>query len=800
MRSDDPRWERVWALFDAALEVPAEQRLPWLEAQAVEAEIHAQLVSLLNAHESAAADPRFGEVPEAVPVLVAGARVGAWRIVRMIGRGGMGEVYEVVRADGGFQQRAALKLLTRLHTETDVRRFEREREILARLEHPGIARLLDGGMHEQRPYAVLEYVEGQGFAAQVAGLSIDAALRLMLQVCEAVAAAHRSFVVHRDLKPGNVLVTPEGRIKLLDFGIAKLTERTPAAAEATQVLALSPDYCAPEQLEGGAVTTATDVYALGVMLYEMLAGERPWPDTGAPVTRALTRLRLLEVPAPSQQAAPPHRARIRGDLDAIVLKALRPRPADRYPTVDALAEDLHRHLEGRPVLARAQARGYVIGRTLKRYRWWVGAAAALVLSLSLGLAGTMWQARQARLERDIARQEASRADVVRQYLIYMFRTAGEAEDPGKLTAREVLEAAARRIQIEFADQPARAADMMQALGELHFLMNDYAGGIPLLEQMLTLQGAALDAPTLARVRYDLGQMYLRAGRREQAEPLLREAQAVWAADPQYRSDLLRSRQLEAQLQRAAGDAAASIRTLETAADQVLEVFGPDHLETGVLYTNLGVQYFHAARYDDADRLLAQAWAVWERRGATRSGDALNTLNNWASVAVRRGELTQAEIRFRQALETRRALFGPSSALAALLSNYGKLLLQLDQPARARAMLEEAVALAREYAGERSPHRIAAMAGLADAHTALGALQAAEDLLVTADASAREAFGVAHPLRLSVRVSQARLALARGKPSQAERLIDEAEAGFRALGTAGQGPLQQLEGLRAQLPP
>jgi len=801
--ADAAYWDALWQWFDAAIEQPAAAREAWMQQQPIEAALRDALRDLLRSHEAAEARERERTVttdaagPE--PLLAPGTRIDAWRIERLIGSGGMGEVYEVQRGDGTYTQRAALKLLARIDNREDTRRFEREREILAQLEHPGIARLLDGGLHEQRPYAVLEFVEGVSITQFAAPLDLHARIRLLLQVCDAVAAAHRSFIVHRDLKPGNVLVNADGQIKLLDFGIAKLTGTVDVRTDLTQVLALSPDYCAPEQLENGAITTATDVYALGVMLFELLTDTRPWPSTGSAVTRALERMRQPDAPEPSRLASGARRRALRGDLDAIVLKALRPVAGARYPTVEAFANDLRRFLDGRPVLARGGSRSYVLGRTIKRHRWWFAAGGAVFASLALGLGGVTWQAREARLERDIARAEADRADAVRQYLVYMFRTAGESESEQPVTAKAVLDDATKRLQAEYADAPARAADMMQALGELYFLMNDYEGGIPLLQRMLELADDQTDPDVLARVRLDLGQMYYRSGNAEAAEPLLLQAQTFWNRNPQrYRGELATSYQLQAQLQRARGDLVGAIATLESAAPQVDAALGRDHLESGVLHNNLGLLYFHAGRLDDADREFAQAWSVWEARRNTRGGDALNTLNNWAAVASRRGELDHAEQLYRQALETRRLLLAPSAALAALLSNYGKLMLQKDDPAAALPLLEEAVDLAQRYAGDKSPHLIAALSGLGDAQTRLGQLDQATATLNRAHALALAAAGPSHPLALMVGVAQVRLDAARGDTAAAATRLDQVEQGFSALGPAGRPYVLQVQQLRNSL--
>jgi tetratricopeptide (TPR) repeat protein len=484
-----------------------------------------------------------------------------------------------------------------------------------------------------------------------------------------------------------------------------------------------------------------------------------------------------------------------------VLKALQPEPHERYPTVDALIDDLRRYLDARPVAARSQVATYVLARALRRHRWWVGAAAAIVLSLSVGLAGTGWHARQARIERDVARQEADRADAVRQYLIYMFRNTAEMEAPATLKAKAVLDDAAQRLHDHFSGDPARAATMMQALGELYFLISDYEGGIPLLQQLLTVaeRGAGLPDDALARTRYTLGQMYERVGRNEDAAAMLAQAQAFWAIDARHhRRDLVRSRVLEAQLHRERGDLLAALAVLERAQEESVAVFDRDDRESGVLQDSLGRLYFSLGRPDDADAALTEAWRIWEARRSTLSADALSTLNGQAALAAQRGDYGAAEDLYRRALDQRRALFGPSRALSTLLGNYGRLRLLQHDAAAAKPLLQEALLLARRYTGERSPQVLVAMVGLADAHTQLGETAEAAALLEQARADSVVATGAAYPLALMVEMSWVRLHMAERRYPDARHLLDTAASRLEALGVSGVRYLPQVEQLRAEL--
>ena len=370
MSSTPPeRFREADALFDAALDLPPGEREAYVDrACEGDSELSTAVRRLLRAHERAEGFLATAASEMAAPLLVealSGAahpeRVGAYRVVREIGRGGMGAVYLAERDDGQFRQRAALKLARGgIGTDYLTRRFLEERQILASLEHPHIARLLDGGVTEDGlPWFAMEYVEGQPIDAycDARGLTIEQRLKLFLDVCGAVQYAHRNLVIHRDLKPSNILVTSDGSLKLLDFGIARLLapgHEVTAEFPVSGVRLMTPAYASPEQIRGESVTTASDVYALGVLLYELLTGSHPFRTPGVE-TAELQRRVLEERPArPSAVAtlSPNRVGRLRGDLDAIVLKALEKSPERRYATAEQLATDVQRHLASRPVAAR----------------------------------------------------------------------------------------------------------------------------------------------------------------------------------------------------------------------------------------------------------------------------------------------------------------------------------------------------------------------------------------------------------------------------------------------------------------
>ena len=446
------RWQRLEALFHAALEHPTADRGAFLSAACGgDAQLRAELDRLLEGHEQASvfvgsAIAEIGRVAAALPP--DGRHVGAYRIVRELGRGGMGTVYLGERVDTQFDMRVAIKLIKRgMDTDAVLQRFRDERQILAGLEHPNIARLLDGGTTgDGLPYFVMEYVDGEPIDdyCRTRQLSLNERLRLFRQVCAAVSYAHQHLVVHRDIKPSNILVTAAGVPKLLDFGIAKLVDPSKDAstlATAFGAVAMTPQYASPEQLGGDRVTTVSDVYALGVLLYELLAGARPYDLTGKPANEGRRIVSEADIVKPSAMAA--RRAdnrlarRLRGDLDTIVMTAMRKDPAERYGSVALFADDVRRHTEGRPVVARGEAWTYRTTRFVRRHTFAVAAAAAVVITLIAGVIATSWQARVARAERARAERRFNDVRKLANAVLFDYHDAIEAL-PGATAVRERL--------------------------------------------------------------------------------------------------------------------------------------------------------------------------------------------------------------------------------------------------------------------------------------------------------------------------------------------------------------------------
>ena len=697
---DAERFAKIEALLDAALDHPPAERLAFLDAACADASLHAEVCELL---EAVGASEGFLETPPAATDDHAGRDIGAWRLVRRIGHGGMGEVWLGERSDGRFDQQVAVKLL-RHHGHGDAARMVREQRLLARLQHPNIARLIDAGsLPGGAPYMVMEYVEGVPLMRHCRehALPLEARLILFLEVCEAVAFAHRHLIVHRDLKPDNILVRADGHAVLLDFGIARLIDDD----NDTRELRLTPQYAAPEQLAGEEQSTLTDVYALGLLLHELLTGHSPWGEqiSSGPVA-LLRRAQAGPPPSPSSQATPPALAKkLRGDLDAITHKALRPEPASRYASVEALHQDVRRHLAREPVSARGDAFGYRLRRFLRRYWLAAGLTLAAFAALIVALTAISLARHEAVRERDSAQTEAARSRAVRDYLAHMFRDAGQhARDGSPLTAKQVLEQAAERVQASFATDPATDAEVLKALGELHFYIGDYAAAEPLLRRWL-VQEATIDDPVAAAdVRFTLAETVHRMGERDEAVRLLGEAQAFWQSEPERHIDvLLTSRALQARLQRERGDVAAALATLEAALPQRQQRSGSEHFETAVLYTNLGAAYVQAGRLDEGIDASREAMRLWRALHLDASNDALNTLNNLAAAQFRKGDYVAAQHAFAEALALRRTLFGPSAATAALIGNYARVLHRLERHGEALEYAGEAEVMAQAHSGPAS---------------------------------------------------------------------------------------------------
>lgn len=761
---DPERWRRISAVLDAALDAPEDERAGVVDALcAGDQDLRDEVASLLRAGDAAGdlleapaveraralgeiehgAGPPAGPGPQDLD----GRRFGPYRLRTKIGEGGMGAVYLADRTDGQFDQQVAIKLLPAgAHGEAWRQRFLQERQILARLEHPGIARLLDGGVTaEGLPYFAMEFVDGEPITAHCARLALPvrARLQLFLQVCEAVEYAHHNLVVHRDLKPSNVFVDRSGRIRLLDFGIAKwLGEEADASLTAAHRGAgpLTPQYAAPEQLLGEAVTTGTDVYALGAMLYELLAGTPPHDAAGRSI-RQLERAILHDEPAPPSAtvtgAAGPGdvpidawRAQLRGDLDQVVLKAIRKEPAARYASVEMLAADLRRHLGNYPVLACGDGRAYRARKFLARHRFAAVAATLVAVSMAAGVGGTVWQARK-------ARAEADRARAVQDFVVSLFRTTEPGAGAQSRSVRDLLAQGEARIDSELAQQPAVQVELWRTVAEVQRQLGDYERAERLLRKATDRlrQATPPDPLELARTQFQLAAVL----------------------NDHYRPD-------------------ESARLAQEAVPVLERALGGSSEEMGDAYDLLGSLRYQQGDYAEAERLRLRARDVYRRGGGERSRKVSDIDNNLAVFHAERGRLDEAEAAGRRAVDVRRSLLGdahPDTLLARYnLANVFYQAGRWDEAAREFAGILPAQ---ERVLGPAHPHVALTRRQVARIDAGLGRYGEAARLLDEVAAATRASYGRESVAAAYVSVQRSRLEQLRGRFDEAVRFGRDAVA-------------------------
>jgi eukaryotic-like serine/threonine-protein kinase len=647
------QWDHVCALFEQALERPPSERQAFVDSLDEPLSVRRELASLLAEHDDEAhsiLEMRIAPLAAELALQQAGgdelpASIGPYQPVRELGRGGMGVVYLARRVDGQFEQDVALKLVRRGMESDEVRRrFLLERQLLARLQHPGIARLLDGGITaDGRAWFALEYVQGVPLYdyCRDAALDLDGRLRLFLKVCEAVAYAHRNLVVHRDLKPGNILVTATGEPRLLDFGIAKLLEEdaqpdTPHT-RASLVL-VTPEYGAPEQVAGEPITTATDVYALGMILYELLTGKRPYDlTTRSPLEMYEVILNThptrpsLAARGERSESAPRWARELRGDLDIIVMKALAKSQDRRYATAAALAHDIERYLEGRPIEARPDSVLYVTRKFLRRHWLPAGAAALVLASLIGGLAAAAWQG-------GIASREARRAESISTFLFEMLSSIDPNKAQGRdVTVREVLDEAARRLdegETSVAGVPVVESAIRATVGSTYRALGQYEAAERQAVSALELSLAALGEShwdTICRMS-ELGDIYFEWGRIDEAERWYLEARrvATGAFGEEHELAEHAATQLAGILFRR-GDYAGAERELTAALEASRRTHGAENEKALLIQARLASSIGAQGRLEESAALLADTLAVQERVMGERNRTTLMTMGNLGNV-------------------------------------------------------------------------------------------------------------------------------------------------------------------------
>jgi eukaryotic-like serine/threonine-protein kinase len=766
---------RIEALFDEALEQPSARRADWLASACTgDVELRREVEALLAAHELAERLETRG------PAGNGERRVGPYRLLRELGRGGMGVVYLAERDDGHYRRRVAIKLLRGSPDADELhRRFRSERQILASLAHPNIAQLLDGGVSDgDLPYLVMEYVDGLPITTYCDRhrLDVRARLRLFQEVCAAVHHAHQNLIIHRDLKPGNILITPAGQVKLLDFGIAKLLNPALGDADApltrTEFRVLTPEYASPEQVRGETLTTASDVYALGVILYELLAGRPPYRLTSRSARELAELIEEREPERPSARllradtegddaAARAARAtsiaaardaslellqrQLRGDLDAIVMMALRKEPSRRYTSADLLAADIQHYLDGLPVLAHRGSRWYRIGKVVRRHRVAAAATVLVVLSLVGGAAAAAWQAAIARRERDraeVARIEAERAhaesELVATFLMDLFAASDPLESLEQgVTARDLLRRGAARME-RLSGEPLVQAQLLEVVGRVYRSLGDYTSARAALERALSARRALLPDTDIAvtGTMHVLADVIRLQGRYQEALEIARTAHALRAGNGEagwpdeaehvaqiggllvYAGDLrgadeqmlhaleLRRRLLGGEdtliaaslervgaVKRRLGDNRAAEHYVREAIELRARLEGERAAALGPLLLRLGdMLSTEPDRYEAADSAYRRAVAILRAAHEPTHHLVLLAEGVHASFRSVRGFHDEAVAEWRRLHDTRRRVYGPDHLwTVGAQSDLARALIRAGQGVEAEALLRDCMA-------------------------------------------------------------------------------------------------------------
>jgi serine/threonine-protein kinase len=752
-------------LLDQALDLAPAERAAWLaDLRARTPDLARELEAMLAIEDELdargfLAGPATAELTPPVPSL-AGRRLGAYTLERPLGQGGMGTVWRARRSDGRYEGTVAVKLLNlALLDAQGGERFRREGTALASLAHPNIARLTDAGVTDDgQPFLVLEYVEGRPIDAYCDDerLSPERRIALFLQVLGAVAHAHANLIVHRDLKPSNILVTDDGTVKLLDFGIAKLMSDD-AGADAPRTVTgigwMTPEYASPEQARGEPITTATDVYAAGVLLYELLAGRHPTGDgfrSAAEHLRAVveTEPPRLSTAATGAEARATSLDRMRrlyaGDLDNIVAKALKKRPEERYASVDAFADDLRRYLNHEPVRARPDSVRYRASKFVRRNR--IGVALGAVGAIALLAAGARERQLRGRAER-----EAGKAVAVEQFLLSVFGAADPFAPPdshaGDVTARALLDRGARRIDTSLTGQPEVRAELRDALGRVYRNLGIYDAAAAQLRRSLAERRALHGErhPDVARAMDRLGVVLGQQGHLEEADTLLRRAlgerrrlyggrNEATAESVEHLADLL--------LNRNDFDAAEPLYREALAIRR--ELHGDNDTTVATTQLSLAELLVQKGTYDSAATLYRRALDIRLRSLGENHPLTGSAIQGLAKAEEHLGHYEDAERAYRRALATQRRTLGDAHpSTADILNSLGQMLFKMERSAEADSLLRESLALNRRIFGENHEKVSSNLGNLALIVRERGDLDEAEQLLRQALAIDRAIYGREH---------------------------------------------------------
>ena len=726
----DKQWQRYTSIIDRALELDPPNRSRFIDEEC--AEDRGLKSRVLKFFETIDDSENFwDEMKESSNVLADELKrsdikedifrlfsplqqAGPYKVIKLIAGGGMGNVYLAERSDGQFQRKVAIKILRHeLSSGNYIKRFSSERNILSGLEHPNIARLYDGGVtDDNRPYLVMEYVDGLPITTYCKenNCTLKETLELFTQVCKAVEYAHRNLIVHRDLKPDNILVKPDGTVKILDFGIAKIVEnelhQDIPVKTMGQLPLLSIHYAAPEQVTLEKITTATDVYALGLLLYEMISCRPPFDLKGKKLDEAEQIIRFEKPDKPSKKISDSLLSRkIKGDLDAIILNALRKEPENRYTSVDQFLDDIQQYQAGKPVSARKKTFKYRAQKFITRHPGVLLAILAGILAIGGYLVTLQLHAETLKAERDKAEMEASRAELISGFLVDLFESADPSRTPGiDLSVRDLLDRGIERVDA-LAEQPEVQAKLSLTMARTYYALGLYDDALPLVDQAITFYREKSDEDLLlAEAMNDKGTVLRAMGDYQETESILRDALVI---------------------QR--------------------RLLGDEHLDVAAIQNNLGVLLRILGEYTEAEILYREALSTRQKLLGDEHPDVATSMNNLGLLLHYMDEYAEAEILLREALAIQRNLLGDVHLdVGASLNNLGMLLRATGNFTAAEPMYREALEIFQSLVGEEHPHVATLMDNLAVLLEAMGELDEAESLYRKSLAMRQHLLGNEHP--------------------------------------------------------
>ena len=803
--TDDPqRWERVTEAFGRLAELNAGERADALGAlETADPTIHLEVASLLASSDSVGDrfdQPTFvSELADAEQPSLSGRRIGPYVITREIGHGGMGAVWEAQRADDQYHKRVAIKMVAMgRDTDTMLRRFRVERELLARLEHGNIATLLDGGVTDEgQPWFAMEYVEGEPITTWCAShkLNVRQRVELFRQVCTATQYAHEHLVVHRDLKPANILVATDGTVKLLDFGVAKLTESDDAAGGLTGTagVALTAAYASPEQLRGESVSTASDIYSLGVVLYELLTGTRPFSSvpeallerTANPPSRAVTADAAAAMGGDGVRQVS---QAIEGDLDAVVLMALRPQAARRYRSVQQFSDDLQRALDGHQVSARPDTLRYRVATLVRRNRAAAVLAAIALLALIGATGFSLRQAAVARAERDRAVLEAARTKQVTQFFQDVLSSARPDRQGGNVTVVQAIDSAIVRTDSAFTGQPDLRAAIKLTLGATLTNMYHYKSAKPLLEDALQFRRSIDgETPSMDKVDalFNLAAIETEVGDAAKAESLYRASIAMRGKlTPGDSSKIYEGMGNIAEALLNQGKLKESVALYDTVA-KALDRLRPGDIELrATTRANLGTAMSQLGQYVAAEPVLREAVSLAEQAKGPNDPSVATVLQPLAGTLIFTGKYAEAEQVARRGVAINEKEFGRSNpATVSAMRMMTGAMVEAGRCKEALPFIHEMLALRGNVMAESDPTLGVALLQLGQCQEASGDLGPSEATLRDALAVRTAAFGPKHWAVAQIQSMLGEVLGRRKDDVEAEKLL---RAGLAGL-TAGLAP-------------